>query len=318
MFPAIDEIRQRAASFSRRIVYSNPQDERVLEALGAISRKRIARPVLIGDRPGIESQLRTRGLSPVDVEIVDPDSGRADVYVDVLLEGLRAQGFQRSELLQKLKDPTEFAVAMVRAGDAHGLVAGPGSTDGQRRLEGASGLSVGRGTRCRCFLVAFPEGGRNAIVIADGTALATPRPFELAEIALEACRCSRELLQSELRVGFLAPSVVAPLGRRNRFDSAHDLLEGRVEQAINTLGARDAGLELDRQLHTCFPSNGTSNIYVLTDRQPGDYRCQLECAFEGARVVGPILRGFDTSVNELGIGCGVEDVIDLSAITVLG
>ena len=241
-----------------------------------------------------------------------------DVYIDILLEDLRAQGFQRFELRQKLKDPTEYAAAMVRAGDAHGLIAGPGTTEGQRRLEGAAGLSIGGGIRCRCFLVAFPEGNRNALLIADGMDQATPRPFELAEIAREACRCSRELLQSELQVGFLALSVVASLERRNKFESALDMLEGRVEQAISTLEAREAGLEIDRQLHIGFPADGVSNIYVLADRGPGNHQYELEREFEGCRVVGPILRGFDISVNELGMECSVEDVIDLSAITILG
>ncbi len=316
MFPAIDEIRQRASALSRRIVYPHPHDSGVFEALGAILGQGIAQPILIGNKPRIESQLRVRGLSPVDIEIVDPDSPRADVYVDILLEDLRAQGFQRSELRQKLKDPTEYAAAMVRSGDAYGLVVGPRSTN-RRRLEDAAGLSGRRGARCRCFLVAFPAGGGNALLIADGMTLATPRPFELAEIALEACRCSRELLQSELRVGFLAPSVVASLERRSGFESALESLKRRVKQAIDTLESREAGLEVDRQLHTGFPANGTSNIYVFADRQAGNHRYQLESAFEGARVVGPILRGFDASVNELGMGCSVEDVIDLSAITAL-
>jgi phosphate acetyltransferase len=318
MFPAIDEIRQRASSFSRRIVYSNPQDERVFEAIGAISRQGIAHPVLIGDKPRIEAQLRGGGLSPVDIEIVDPDSGRADVYVDVLLDDLRAKGFQQSELRRRLKDPTEYAAAMVRAGDAHGLVAGPGLAEGRRGLEEAVGLGVGLGARCRCFLVAFSERDpRNAFLIADGIAMAAPGPFELAEIALEACRCSRELFQFEAQVGFLAPSVVASLEQRNRFESAADVLEGRVKQAIDTLRAREASLEVDHQLHKEIPYNGTANIYVLADRHPGNHQYSLENAFKGARVVGPILRGFDTPANELGMGCSVEDVFDVSAITVL-
>ncbi len=318
MFPAIDGIRQRSSSLARRIVYPNPQDQRVLEAIDTISRQGIAHPILIGDKPWIESELRTREISLIGFEFVDPDSGRADVYVDILMEDLRAQGFQKSELRQRLKDPTEYAAAMVRARDAHGLVAGPGSADGQKGLEGAAGLSVGHGPRCRCFLIAFPEGDpRNGFLVAEGMAMAPPRPFELAEIALEACRCGRELLQTESRVGFLAPSVVASLGAHSRFESAADMLEGRVKQAIDTLQAREAGLVVDRELHSGFPANGSANIYVLSDRQPGNHRYSLERAFEGARIVGPILRGLDTPANELRMGCSVEDVIDVSAITAL-
>ncbi len=316
MFPAIDAIRQRAASVSRRIIYPNPQDGRVFEAIGIVSQQRIAHPILLGDRVRIESELRTRGLSPPDIEIVEPDALRAARYADILLDGLRAQGFQKSEALEKLKIPIEYAAAMVRAGDADGLVAGPESPVGQARLEAAVGLSPGAGPRCRCFLIApSDDGPRNAFLIVDGISHATPRPLELAEIALQACRCSRRLFQSQPRVGFLAPSVVASLGRHNRFRSASETLEGRVNEAIDTLLVRDAALGVDRQLHTGIPANGTTDIYILADRQPG--RPQLESAFEGARVVGPILTGFEAPANALGLVCSVEDVIDVTAITSL-
>ncbi len=317
-YPAIDEIRQRAASVSRRIVYPNPQDKRVLEAIGTISRQGIARPILLGDAAEIDTELRGRGLFGVGIEVVDPDSGRAQAYADILLEDLRAQGFLKRELREKLKDPTEYAAAMVRAGDADGLVAGPVSIEGHTGLEAVAGLGIGQGVGCRCFLLALPEwGGRDALLIADGMAMATPRPFELAEIALEACRCGRELFQRESTVGFIAPSVVASLSRRNRFESAVDLLEGRVHQAIDTLRARDSDLAVDRKLHSRLGSNGSSNTYVLADRQPGNPRFQLESGFEGARVVGPFLRGLSGPANVLGMGCSVEDVIDISAITAL-
>ena len=118
-------------------------------------------------------------------------------------------------------------------------------------------------------------------------------------------------------MGFLAPSVVASLEQRNRFESAADMLEGRVKQAIDTLRAREASLEVDRQLHKEVSYDSTANTYVLADRHPGNHQSSLENAFKGARVVGPILRGFDIPANELGMGCSVEDVIDVSAITVL-
>ena len=318
MFPAIDAIRQRASSVFRKVAYPNPQDQRVLEAISSISQQEIAHPILIGDKPWIESQFQGRKLLLGDIEIVDPNSGRAGVYADILLDNLRAQGFRESELRQRLKDPTEYAAALVRAGDAHGLVAGPGTAEGQSGLEGTAGFSVGHGAQCRCFLVAFPRGDpRSSLLIADGLFMAPPRPFELAEIALEACRCNRELLQSESRVGFLAPSVVVSLGKHSRFESAADMLGGRVKQAIDTLQAREAGLLVDSQLHTGFPADGSANVYVLCDRQGGNPRYSLEREFEGARVVGPFLRGLETPANELGPGCSVEDVIDVSAITAL-
>ena len=317
MYPAIEEIRRRASSVSRRIVYPSP-DERVIQALGTILQDGVALPILLGNKPSIESELRRHRLSESGLEVVDPNSERPDGYVDIMLETLRAQGIQQTELRQRLKDPAEYALAMVRGGDAHGLVAGPAAPERRKRRDGAVGLNAGRGRPCRCFLVALPEDDpRNALLFADGMTVAAPRPFELAEIALEACRCVRELFQTESKVGFLAPSVVASLGRQNKFDSAADLLECRVEQAIDTLQARDADLAVDRKLYSRIPTDGSSNIYVFVDRQPGNPGYQIGEMFDGARVVGPFIRGLDRPLNEVGIGCSVQDVIDITAITVL-
>ena len=239
MFPAIDEIRRRARSLSRRIVYTNPADVRVLEAAGTIAQLEIAHPILLGDRARTERELRIRGVRRGDIEIAGPDPAATRKYVEILLEDLRAQGVRAVELEEKLGDPIEYAAAMVRAGDADGLIAGPGSGKESQRLGRSLALDVrGMSSACRCFLVIPPPDGQSeALLFADGLNMATPSGHELAEIALEASRCGRKLFGFEPRVGFIAPSVVASLERPNRFESAGNTLGGRVEEAIATLKA---------------------------------------------------------------------------------
>ena len=319
MFPAIDEIRQRARSLSRRIVYPNPADVRVLEAAGTISQLEIAHPILLGDLVWIERELRIRGIRRGDIEVVEPAPAATRKYVELLLEDLRAQGVRAVELEEKLGDPIEYAAAMVRAGDADGLIAGPGSGKEGERLGRTLALDVsGMSSACRCFLVIPPPGRQSeALLFADGLNMATLAGHELAGIALEASRCGRRLFGFEPRVGFIAPSVVASLERPNRFESAGDTLGGRVEEAIATLKARDSHLAVDRQLHSRVLSDGLSNTYVFADSQPDNLQYDLEKSFEGSRVIGPLLQGLDTPANELSAGCTVEDVIDISAITIL-
>ncbi len=319
MFPAIDEIHKRARSLSRRIVYPNPADVRVLEAASTIAQLEIAHPILLGDRARIEGELRSQGIRRGDIEVLEPDPAATGKYVEILLEDLRAQGLRALELEEKLGDPIEYAAAMVRAGDADGFIAGPGSGREGQGLGRTLALNVsGMSSACRCFLVIRPPGGQSeALLFADGLNMATPAGHELAEIALEASRCGHRLFGFHPRVGFIAPSVVASLERPNRFESAGDTLEGRVEEAVATLKARDSHLAVDRQLHGRVLADGRSNTYVFADSQPGNLQYNLEKAFKGSRVIGPLLQGLDTPANELGAGCTVEDVIDVSAVTVL-
>ena len=319
MFSIIDDIRHRAVSVSKRIVYPNLAGARSLEAVARIAREGIARPVLVGDPAQIEAQLREIG-GLGNIEVAGQDPLRVKAYADILLEELGPRGFREAEIREQLRDPTEYAAAMVRAGDAYGLVLGPPSAGGGASGK-RSGLNRGRQLIFRCFLVVpAPEARRGGLLFGDRISVETPRAAELADLAVAAASLAGTLLQRRPRAAFLAPSVVAQLKRGNRFTSAAVQLERRVEEAITTLGAREPGLVVASGLERTLPSNGQASedspdTYVFADSQAGNLRGQLARAFNGARIVGPILRGFCCSVGQLLPDPTADDIIDLTAAT---
>jgi len=326
----IDFIRKSAAKERRRIVFSESQDPRILQAAAIISREAIASPVLVGNPKKVQASARSMGLSLSGIDILETDSATTARYAAQQLEGWRSQGTTVIEARRRLEDPVYFAAAMVRAGDADGLVgSGP-----QPAFKRAAILSVGLESQSltvsRYFLMALPAdrpGRAGAVVFADSGDSGTPTGAHLAAIALAAAANVRRLLKCEPRVAFLSFSPVASLDFKNRFKSAESELHDRVMQASRTLRVRGPGLILDEKLQTdvAFTEDGTTgvptscgaNTLVFADTEPGNLGHRLAQRVEGARVLGPMFQGLARPANNLPSRYSVEDVVDLTAITAI-
>ena len=125
MFGVIEEIRRRASANAKKIVFPESDDRRILQAAEAISRHRIASPITLGEPARIKDRARQAGVQALHVEVRQPELRKIDAYAKMLAAEWRAQGIREVEVRRKLKDPTQYAAAMVRFGDADGLIAGP-------------------------------------------------------------------------------------------------------------------------------------------------------------------------------------------------
>ncbi len=326
----IDDIRKRAAKERRRIVFSESYDPRILQAADIISREAIASPVLVGNPKKVQASARSIGLSLSGIEILETDPAATARYAAQQLESWRSQGTTVIEARGRLEDPVYFAAAMVRAGDADGLVGSGPYLAFKRAAILSVGFEPGSLTVTRYFLMALPshrDGHRDAVVFADSGDSGPPTGAQLAAIALAAAANARRLLKCEPRVAFLSFTPVASLDFKNRFKSAESELHDRVMQASKTLRVRGSGLIVDEKLQTnvAFTEDGTTgtptscgaNTLVFPDTEAGNLGHRLAQRVEGARVLGPIFQGLARPANHLPSRYSVEDVVDLTAITAI-
>src|SRR5262249_4934217 len=108
--------RERAAQRPKRIVYPEGGDPRVVQAAGRASNAGIARPILIGTVSAVYDRA--------SFEIIEPTAEARAKYAQLLLPDWRSRGITESEAQTRLENPMYFAAAMVRAGDADGMVGG--------------------------------------------------------------------------------------------------------------------------------------------------------------------------------------------------
>src|SRR5690349_3348137 len=114
MSDLVTQLRQRAAKSTKRVVFPEATDPRVLRAAAHLVTLRMAKPILVGSPEAVESKAKEFGSSVAHIEIVDPKTAKlVDRYVQLLLPDWKSRGITEMEALKRLENPMYFAAAMV-------------------------------------------------------------------------------------------------------------------------------------------------------------------------------------------------------------
>lgn len=160
-----------------RIVLADGDDPRAQEASLRLAEIGIA-SVLVTSRKGAPGEA---------VECLDPREP-GDAVAAVVAEAVDRQASKRglsdTECAALAVDPLIVGAAAVRAGQAHGCVAGAtrASADVARAAIRVVGMAPGRRTLSSCFIMAMPDG--RAFAYGDCAVVPEPDAEQLADIAI--------------------------------------------------------------------------------------------------------------------------------------
>ncbi|MEM1264963.1 MAG: NADP-dependent malic enzyme [Pseudomonadota bacterium] len=311
-----------ARSASRRIVFAEGEDERVLHAAHAMLEETGDTPILIGRPDVIDLRLERTGLPEKagrEFEIVNPENDPRyreywETYHKLMQRGGVTPDLARAVIRT---NTTAIAGVMVHRGEADSLICG---TFGQylwhlkyiRELLGSAGDLRPVGALSLMILE------RGPLFIADTQVHPVPTAEEIAETAIAAARHVRRF-GLEPKIAICSHSQFGNLdtdtGRRTR--EALALLDAKPRDFVYE-GEMHADSALDPRLRArIFPNSrleGPANtlIFANTDASSG-VRNILKMAANGIEV-GPILMGMGNKAHIVTPSITARGLLNIAAL----
>ncbi|MDP3958720.1 MAG: NADP-dependent malic enzyme [Pseudorhodobacter sp.] len=310
-----------ARSATRRIVFAEGEDERVLRAANAMLEETTDKPILIGRPEVIAARCEKAGLPirpDIDFEIVNPASDRRyRDYWTSYHDLMQRQGVTPDIARAILRtNSTAIAAIAVHRGDADSMICG---TFGQYLWH----LNYVRQVLARGEL--HPQGALSLMILEDGPLFvadthvnAVPTPEQIAETIIAAARHGRRFGVTP-RVALCSHSNFGNLdtdsGRRMR--AALALLDGRgVDFAYE--GEMSADAALDPALRArIFPHSrleGAANILVFAYTDAANTARNLLKLKAGGLEVGPILMGMGNRAHIVTPAITARGLLNIAAL----
>ncbi len=311
----------KAQSEPKRVALCEGEDEKMIRAAYQLEERGIAEPVLIGDRAEIGAVADDLGLD-FSPEIVDPDDGAHDEYVDRLHELRRRKGVTRSEAEERIrKDPNYFGSVMVERGDADAMLTGlthhyPSALRPPLQVIGtAEDANYAAGV----YLLTF----KNRIVFcADATVNQTPDEEILAEITRHTADLARRF-NVEPRAALLSYSNFGSVdneGTRKPREAARVLRnDPSVDFPVDGEMQADTAVveEILTGTYEFTDLDEPANVLVFPNLEAGNIGYKLLQRLGGAEAIGPMLVGMDKPVHVLQRGDEVKDIVNLAGVAVV-
>jgi len=322
----IQQFIKKAQLHPKKIVYPETTDERILLAACKIKEMGIAEPILVGDDEKIAALSGECGANLGGIQIVTP--GKETEKLEKYAEVYAATRDVKNSLAQRLvKKPMSFAGMMVKMGDADGMVAGV-ATATASVIQFASltiGFQEGMSTPSSFFIMALPEfeGEKDKIFIfADCAVNVSPDSRQLAEIGVASGLNAKSLLGLDPKIAFLS---FATKGSANHADVDKVNEAVKIAKELKPELAIDGELQGDAAIVRRVAEKkvkqsdvaGRANVLIFPDLDAGNISYKLVQYLAGAKAYGPILQGFAKPVNDMSRGATIEDLIGVTAITVV-
>lgn len=322
----IEDIKSRAKENIRKIILTESEDIRVLEAAVKVTKEGFAKIILIGNKEEANELARENNISIDGIEIINPETyEKYDEYVNAFYELRKAKGMTLERARETLKDNMYFGTMMVKQGDADGLVSGACHSTANTLRPALQILKTAPGTKLvsAFFLMVVPDcqyGENGIFVFGDSGLVENPTADELSEIAISSSKSFEQLTGEQSKVAMLSYST---------HGSAHSELTEKVIEATKLLKEKmpdlicDGELQLDAAIvpeiaKSKAPDstlNGQANTLIFPDLNAGNIGYKLVQRLAKADAYGPLCQGIAKPVNDLSRGCNSDDIVGVVAIT---
>ena len=317
----INVLKQRIPNRSKRIVFPESCNVKILQAAKLALDSEICTPVLVGDPKEIKRVASSIGIDISEFIIESLNSDKHGLLVDHFTEKLAD-----NEKIDKDKlsnDSLYYAAILVASNEVSAMVAGIDYTSRDVILVSRDviGMKTGVNTFSSSFIMELPDD--SLITLADCATCKNPNATQLADIAMSTAETNSLILGIESKIAFLSFSTKGSGGKDDSIDKINDAIiiisAAKPELIVDGELQLDAAVnpEVARKKSPESPIRGDANILIMPDLNSANILYKGIQQFAKAKAYGPFLQGFNKSVSDLSRGATVDDIYGNILITVI-
>jgi malate dehydrogenase (oxaloacetate-decarboxylating)(NADP+) len=307
----------------QRVIYSEGEEPRVLQAAQEVCDENIARPVLVGRTDVIAARIEKLGLrlklgENCDAVNVLSDARFREAWSEYY-ELTKRQGVSRAQAMEEMRSRTTLIGAiLVRRGDADAMLCGTVGNylEHLKYVQRVIGMAEGAHTMATMQMLILPD---RQLFFCDTHVNRDPNAEQIAEMTL--------LAAQQVRRFGLIPSVA--LLSHSSFGSSEAPSAEKMRQALELISARAPELAVDGEMRADsalssairgneFPDSRLSadaNLLIMPNVDAANITYNaLRIAAGGGVTVGGILLGAARPVHIMTPSSTVRRIVDMTAV----
>ncbi len=308
----------------KKIVLTEGEDPRILEAASRLLASYFLTPILLGDEKEVADAAEEAGYNIRGAQIINPLTyeGREEVIKE-FYEIRKEKGMTMEKAEKLMKERNYFGTMLVKMGIADCLLGGAtySTADTVRPALQIIKTKPENSIVSSCFILVRPgaTGENEVLAMADCAINIQPSEDELVEICGETINCAR-LFGIDPKVAFLSYSSLGS-GKGDSVEKMRNAAAKAKEEFPDV--PIEGELQFDaavsprvaRQKAPGSKVAGYANTFIFPDINAGNIGYKIAQRMGNFEAYGPILLGLNAQVNDLSRGCNALEVYSMAIIT---
>jgi malate dehydrogenase (oxaloacetate-decarboxylating)(NADP+) len=301
----------------KKVIFAEGEQPEIIRVAAMWRDNGFGTPILIGKESVVLANMKEANIDPNGIKIYNAAISDANSkYTDHLYKELQRKGVLRSDCSRMVKnDRNVFAASMLACGDGDALISG--LTRGYRKTL-TDIWQVIKNKKGKILLgISMVISKGKTIFIADTACSELSSPEHLVSVAIQAASKARQM-GHEPRVAFLSFSNFgsALKSESERVKKAVELLDGmKTDFEYDGEMTADVALNMDKMSKYPFCRlTAPANVLVCPGLHSASIAIKLLETIGDCTVVGPILNGFDKSVQIVTMRSSINDILNMAVI----
>lgn len=325
----IKTVFEKLARHPKRVVFPEGTEPRVLLAAGKFASLKLGTPILLGDRTAIESAAKAQGVDLDHIMVINPGTASDfETFVSRFEKLERYRKMGPASCRELMLNANFFGAMMLQYGQADALVGGASAFSSsllRPLIQIVTPLPHVK-TISSCTIMEMDNhdfGDNGVLFMGDCAVVPNPDIDQLAAIAVETGRLSRQLTGTRPRVALLSFSTrgSAKMPMTEKIAAATAMAKKLaadqfLDMAIDGELQADAALlpELAAKKVPSSEVAGKANVLIFPDLNSGNIASKLVQYLAKPAVYGQILTGLSKPAAELSRGATVDEIVGVAAI----